>query len=92
MNKVYIKLKILLSGSLSAFANPSDQFWVSPAIGLVLARGSVTPARSIVVISTNYFQTEYLENEFIEHQSKSIKVMKNGFCLKTNSCVGSLHQ
>ena len=32
----------MLSGSLSAIANPSDQFWVSPAIGLVLARGSVT--------------------------------------------------
>ena len=33
-----------MSGSLPTIANPGDQFWVSPAIGLVLARGSVTLA------------------------------------------------
>ena len=37
-----------MSGSLSAIANPSDQFWVSPAIGLVLAHGSVTVAKYLV--------------------------------------------
>ena len=42
LNKVYFQLKVLLSGSMSIIDNPSDQFQVSPAIGLFLARGSVT--------------------------------------------------
>ena len=37
LNKVYFKLKVLLSCSLSIIDNPSDQLWVSPAIWLVLA-------------------------------------------------------
>ena len=41
LNKVDIQLKVPLSGSLLSVTNPSDQFWVSPAIGLVLARGVV---------------------------------------------------
>ena len=37
VDEVYFQLKVLLFCYLSTIANPSDQFWVSPANGLVLA-------------------------------------------------------